>query len=252
MLWYARSDGSDRRQLTFAPIETDFPPGFSPDGSAIAFTAHNPGSYWQVEVIPVDGGDPQPVTQGNMDSEEPAWSPSGDAIAYGPSAVDAGGSNTALHIANLRSHRVTEVPGSKGLYSVRWSPDGHWLLALTPKGAELMLYDFSRQSWQTLVKASDPRVTGSDAVATHGLESPEWSGDGRCVFFTVPAGPKVLVERVCLADRKLTIVADMASGANLVWSMISGNGIGVGPDGSFYASRDVSTEEIYALDVKFP
>jgi hypothetical protein len=44
----------------------------------------------------------------------------------------------------------------------------------------------------------------------------------------------------------------MTSGANLVWSIISGMWSGVGPDGSLYALRDISNEEIYGLDMKFP
>jgi eukaryotic-like serine/threonine-protein kinase len=253
-LWCARSDGTDPRQLTFAPIVADFSPRFSPDGTQIAFVAHNPGSYWQVYLIPVDGGDPQPVTQGNADSEDPTWSPSGDALAYGPSAVDAGNGKTALHIVNLRTHETREVPGSQGLFSARWSPDGRYLVALSPKGEDLMLYDFGRQSWQTLIVASDPRVTGGSAgeLHEHGIALPEWSADSRRIDFSVLTGQKVLADQIGLADRKVTTIVDMASGSHLVWDIISGIWTGAGPDGSHYALRDISTEQIYALEMKWP
>jgi eukaryotic-like serine/threonine-protein kinase len=250
-LWYARNDGTDQRQLTFAPLEADFPPSFSPDGSQIAFVAHYPGSYWQVYVVPVDGGDPQPITQGNADSEGATWSPSGDALAYGPSSVDAGSSRSALHIVNLRTHETREVPGSQGLFSARWSPDGRYLVALTANGVDLRLYDFNRGAWQSLATADESQASqyGIDAGK---FESPNWSADGKCVYFAVRNGLKQPIDRVCLADRKVTSVVDLAAGANLVWSIISGKWVGVGPDGSLYGLRDISNEEIYALDVKFP
>jgi eukaryotic-like serine/threonine-protein kinase len=250
-LWYARSDGTDQRQLTFAPMEADFQPGFSPDGTEIAFVAHNPGSYWQVYIVPVDGGDPQPITLGNVDSEDATWSPSGDALAYGPSPVDAGVAKSALHIVNLRTHETTEVPGSKGFFSARWSPDGRYLIALTANGVDLMLYDFNRGTWQTLTSATESPASRY-GIDFGKFESPNWSADGKCVYFAVRNGRKELVDRICLADRKVTNIVDMASGANLVWSIISGKWSGVGPDGSLYALRDISNEEIYALDMKFP
>jgi eukaryotic-like serine/threonine-protein kinase len=250
-LWYARSDGTDQRQLTFAPMEADFPPSFSPDGTEIAFVAHKPGSYWQVYIVPVDGADPQPITQGNVDSEDATWSPSGDALVYGPSSVDAGVAKSALHIVHLRTHETSEVPGSKGLFSARWSPDGRYLVALTSNGVDLMLYDFNRGRWQTLTSATESpaSIYGIDFGK---FESPNWSADGECVYFAVRTRRKALVDRICLADRKVTNIVDMASGANLVWSIISGKWTGVGPNGSLYALRDISNEEIYALDMKFP
>lgn len=250
-LWYARSDGSDQRQLIFAPMDADFPLSFSPDGSQIAFVAHNPGSYWQVYLVPVDGGDPQPVTQGNVDSVDPTWSLPGDALAYGPSSVDAGNGNTALHIVNLRTHETTEVPGSRGLFSPRWSPDGRYLLALTADGVDLRLYDFKTGTWQTLASATESPVS-SYGIDIGKFESPNWSADGKCVYFAVRDGPKEPVDRICLADRKVTTIVDMASGANLVYSIISNIWTGVGPDDSLYTLRDISNEQIYALNMKFP
>ncbi len=244
MLWYARSDGTEPRQLTFAPMQAAFP-HFSPDGTEIAFCGRNPGSHYQIDVVAVDGGQPEPLTLGDSEAWEPTWSPAGDALAYGPSWADATTGKTSLHIVNLRSRQTTEVPGSKGLYSPRWSPDGRYLLAIPPQDPRLthhdwplMLYDFNRHAWQELIKAA--------GVAQY----PEWSEDGRCVYFHAQVPKKAPEQRVCLADRKIETIVDMGSGNTLVWDV--GIWTGVGPDGSIYALRDISTEEIYALDVKFP
>jgi Tol biopolymer transport system component/predicted Ser/Thr protein kinase len=244
MLWYARSDGTEPRQLTFAPMQAAFP-HFSPDGAQIAFCGRNPGSHYRIDVVSVDGGQPEPLTSGDSDAWEPSWSPTGDALAFGPSWADATTGKTSLHIVNLRSRQTTEVPDSKDLYSPRWSPDGRYLLAMPPQDPRLthhdwplMLYDFSRHAWQELIEAA--------GVAQY----PEWSADGKCVYFHAQVPKKAPEQRVCLADRKIETIVDMGSGNTLVWDV--GIWTGVGPDGSIYALRDISTEEIYALDVKFP
>ncbi|MGA2170845.1 MAG: protein kinase [Terracidiphilus sp.] len=244
MLWYARSDGTEARQLTFAPIQAALP-RFSPDGTEIAFCGRNPGSHYQIDVLPVDGGQPEALTSGDSDAWEPTWSPAGDALAYGPRWADATTGKTSLHIVNLRSRQITEVPDSKGLYSPRWSPDGRYLLAIPPQDPRLthrdwplMLFDFRRHAWQELIKAA--------GVAQY----PEWSADGRCVYFHEQVPKKAPEQRVCLADRRIETIVDMGSGNTLVWDV--GIWTGVGPDGSIYALRDISSEEIYALDVRFP
>jgi len=59
------------------------------------------------------------------------------------------------------------------------------------------------------------------------------------------------VYRVCLADRKLQHITDLTAAGNLAQGHF-GWWTGVAPDGSILALRDISTEELYALDVKFP
>jgi Tol biopolymer transport system component len=42
------------------------------------------------------------------------------------------------------------IPGSDGLFSPRWSPDGRYLAAIRPAGGGVMLYDFNSHNWQQL------------------------------------------------------------------------------------------------------
>ncbi len=51
------------------------------------------------------------------------------------------------------SRQVTPVPGSKGLFSPRWSPDGRFLAAVSHDSLRLLLYDFASQRWR-------PRASG--------------------------------------------------------------------------------------------
>ena len=238
-LWYSRSDGSERRQLTFAPIRAALC-RLSPDGSQISFSEHLPGQPWEIHVISVAGGDSRQVTSDNADHEDASWSPSGEEFVYGPSYPEAQRSGTALHIYNVSTGQDTIVPDSGGLFSPRWSPDGRYVMAMPPSGPRLgiMLYDLNLHTWQMLIKAPS-------------INYPEWTPDGKCIWFDALVGSKAEMNRVCLADRKPVPVVDMASGGHLVFGDF-GTWTGAAPDGTILALRDLSTEQIYALDVKFP
>ena len=56
-----------------------------------------------------------------------------------------------IQIADLETGQITPVPGSKGLFSPRWSPDGRHLVALSHDSLRLLLYDFASQQWRPLV-----------------------------------------------------------------------------------------------------
>ena len=80
---------------------------------------------------------------------------------------------------------------------------------------------------------------------------PTWSPDSKCVYFLSFLEPQSPEYRICLRGRKLEHIADMAAAGRLAFGSF-GYWSGVAPDGSILATRDISTQEIYALDVKFP
>jgi Tol biopolymer transport system component/DNA-binding winged helix-turn-helix (wHTH) protein len=233
ILWQSRIDGADRHQLTFPPMHAGLP-RWSPDGLQIAFSGDLPGKPTQVFVIPAGGGTPEQLTFSDEDSSDATWSADGNSLAYaGP--WDSEPTKIPLHVLNLRTREVTAVPNSAGLFSPRWSPDGRYLLAEPLGKAELVLYDLNQHSWQPLSETK--------SAANY----PAWTKDGRCVYFNASN----LEYRVCLADRKVEQIADMAQSGVLAFTS-GGDWTGLAPDGSILALRDTSTEEIYALDVKFP
>ena len=237
-LWQSKIDGTDRHQLTFSPMLASTP-RWSPDGSQIAFSGSLPGKWTQVFVIPSGGGTPEQLTFNDEESGDPTWSPDGNSLAYsGPWAFQP--TTIPLHILDLRTREVNALPNSAGLYSPRWSPDGRYLLA-EPLGSksEIALYDFNQHSWQQLYKSWG--------------NYPSWTADGACVYFEHPNPDQTsnLEYRVCLADRKVEQLADMAKAGPLAFTP-AGGWTGLAPDGSILGLRDTSTQEIYALDVKFP
>jgi len=105
--------------------------------------------------------------------------------------------------------------------------------------SRIMLYDLNLHSWQQL--------TQGKVEAGY----PNWTPDGKCIYFNSFKEKGSPEYRICLGDRKIQHVADMAAAGNLVSGGVGGWTV-LAPDGSILALRDSSTEEIYALDVKFP
>ena len=242
VLWQSKTDGSDRRKLTLPPMQALLP-HWSPGGTRIAFMAGEPGKTWQIFVVRADGGVPQQVTSSKLDSLDPTWSPDGNSLAFGGTAtidrgIDPRQSARAIHIINLRTRQITTVPGSAGLFSPRWSPDGRYLAALTDDTQKLVLYDFTTGHWQDLIKIP--------------AAFPSWSHDGKCIYFVDPFVNVLPVYRICLSDRKLEHIADLSRAGHLALSSRFGWWMGLAPDDSILAVRDTGIEEIYALDVKFP
>ncbi|MGB6934778.1 MAG: winged helix-turn-helix domain-containing protein, partial [Acidobacteriaceae bacterium] len=240
-LWQSKADGSDRRELTFPPIRALFP-RWSPDGTRIAFVAQEPGKPSKIYIVPAAGGFAEPVTVGELNDSDPSWSPDGNALAFGsldPSAPKL--QHEPIQIVDLSSRAVTELPDSSGYFSPRWSPDGRWLLALNEDTFAIELYSFATRKWEQL----------TNLVAAY----PNWSSDSRCVLFNSLSIQSVAQEepyyRICLSDRKPQLLVNLAEGGQLV-SATFNLWTGVTPDGSILGIRDISIEEVYALDTKFP
>ncbi|MGA3068870.1 MAG: protein kinase [Terracidiphilus sp.] len=239
ILWQSKTDGSDRIQLTFARMETGLP-FWSPDGSQIAFTARYPGKQWQISLIPSGGGEIQQLASGNHASTDPSWSPDGKLLAYAGVYGETRDLHLPIHILDLKTRQVATVPQSEGLFSPRWSPDGRYLLAVPTDASKLMLYDFARHTWQQL-----------NQEKLQLAEYPTWSPDSKCVYFADTGIPQNPEYRICVADRRLEHVADLAQAGTLAFGDL-GRWSGVAPDGSILATRDTSAQEIYALNVEFP
>ncbi|HXR39642.1 MAG TPA: hypothetical protein VN776_11140, partial [Terracidiphilus sp.] len=231
-LWRMRMDGTEQLQLTFPPMKV-FLPRWSPDGKRLAFSDAPPDGHSKVYTISADGGALEALTSGEHNENNPMWSPDGNSLvlAYG-NLPDSG-----IQVRNLRTHTVTELPGSKGIFSPRWSPDGRYVAALS-KDYKLVLFDFETQKWE--------KLGGS------GVSFPNWSRDGRYVFFADTAAAAPGFYRVDIATRKTEEVAGFgeAHAVACVWGTFAWYGIT--PEGSPLIAREAGSREIYALDVELP
>jgi eukaryotic-like serine/threonine-protein kinase len=236
-IWQSKSDGSDRHQLTFPPMEVG-QPRWSPDGKKIAFEGGEPGRVRKIYIISAEGGNPEQVTQSDKDDIDPSWSPNGDSIVFGGSyQLVTTSKQHPIQILNLKNSELTTLADSGRYFSPRWSPDGRTIAAIEGDSGALALYDFAKQNWEKLTSIKSA--------------FPIWSQDGRCIYFSDLSDTKLPEYRLCLSDRKPRVVANMAEAGPIVlgnfWQWT-----GVSPDGSILATRDISLEEIYSVELDLP
>jgi Tol biopolymer transport system component/DNA-binding winged helix-turn-helix (wHTH) protein len=226
-LFRSKADGSQRLQLSFAPITAQFP-RWSPDGRKIAFSAQAPGKPSKICLISAKGGNLEQLTQGEGSENQPTWSPDGNWLAFGSGA---GVRNPVIHLLDLRTRQVSTLPGSEGYYAPEWSPEGRYLATQKGDEGDLMLFDFTTRRWQELRKA----FVGTET----------WSRDGKYLYFSA-FGKDEACLRVRISDRKLERVANFKSLRHPNWWM------GLTPDDSPLMLSVFSIQEIYALDWEAP
>jgi Tol biopolymer transport system component len=224
-------------QLTFAPMQAHMP-RWSPDGSQIAFMGSRPGKPWKIFVVPAEGGTPREVTVGDRNQGDPTWLPKGDRIVFaGMPWLEYGNSpDPNIHIADLKSSQILDVPDSANLFSPRSSPDGRYIAALSADSTRMMLYDMEKKAWTQL------------AESRFGFEN--WSHDGKYLYAEDYSDKNDDLARVSLATGKverLFSLKDVPRGFD-PWEFW----VGLAADDSPLLMRDKSTQEIYALDVQFP
>ena len=233
-LWRARVDGGDRLQLTFPPLHAVLP-RWSPDGSTLVFfqfplSSTEPAQIY--EISPQGGTATQLMPGDAHNQQDPDWSPDGKRIVFGGDATQAAdqASVPGIHIYDVATHQVSPVPGSEGLFSPRWSPDGKYLAALSADSRTLLLFEFATGRWRTL------------AHGTFGWLN--WSKDGQSVYLLDFTG-KGAVVRVGLVDGKAEDVADLK---DFVTTGSFGGSLTLTPDDSPLLLRDRGTQDAYALD----
>ena len=230
-LWRSKPDGSERLQLTYRPLYPILP-RWSPDGKQIGFYAPTPGNPLKIYTVSPEGGSPQQLLPDDpKPQEDPNWSPDGSKIIFSGTSASA---DSTVRVLDLSNHQVSTLPGSQGLFSPRWSPDGRYIVAMPVNSLSLVLFDFQTQKWSELMKGS--------------IAFPNWSADGQYIYFLHwPDNPAVL--RVQISDRKVAPVADMK---DLPMAGYYGLWLGLAPGDSPMLLRDAGSQDVYALDWEAP
>jgi len=236
ILWRSRVDGTERMQLTASALHAGLP-RWAPDGARIAFAGFTPGGPWNIYLVSAMGGKPEVVLESN-NHVDPTWTPDGNSLIFGDPF---NASQPRIFSVDLRKRRVSAIPGSEGMFSPRLSPDGRFIIAMDAPGQhKLLLFDQQKQKWSKLLDN-----------AFGGFGWPSWSSDGKFVYFRDAADEHApVVYRVRVPDGKLERVVsiEVPDGLTGYW-----NGwTGVAPDSSPILLRDLSIQEIYALEVDLP
>ena len=171
-LWRAgAADGAEKVQLTPESLQV-FLAQWSPDGRRLVAMAREPGRSWQLFLVSAEGGAPERLLEENRNEADPTWSQDERQVAFGrtPDLMGRENGPKQIEILDLASRRVEALPGSEGLFSPRWSPDGRWIAALTLGEQRLMLFDTASRKWQPVggLRAADPVWTAdSSALYIH-------------------------------------------------------------------------------------
>jgi eukaryotic-like serine/threonine-protein kinase len=230
-MWTSRPDGSERIQLTYPPDRAALP-RWSPDGTQIAFMRSQVGQPWKSAVISALGGTPDELMPTET-TGDPNWSPDGRRIVFSSGVLNTGHSD--VRIMDLKTREISMVPGSSGIYSPRWSPDGRYLAGLDfePFSKKLLIFDFQMRKW-------------SEWVTDSYVGYPAWTSDSRYVQYITNTECK----RVKVADNHPEVLFSFKDLNTYMTNF--GTWSDNAPDDSRIFIRDASTQDIYALDVSFP
>jgi eukaryotic-like serine/threonine-protein kinase len=239
-LWRSRSDGSEEKQLTYDPMVLP-QPRISPDGTRVAFTVNQKDTYRpQSFVVDTNGAfPPRAIATGNASwSAAGSWSPDGNLLLVESGVqgkLRSDKNSSELRIADLRTGETSIVPFSQGLIGGEWITQDS-IVASTQDYTELLTFDFKSQKWTDLTYA---------AITAMAI-----SPDRKFLYYTT-GGPEPKAWRLRFADRRIetiTSLEDPSRAGKMGWIQ----GITVALDGSPLLTRETGTQEVYALNVRWP
>ena len=195
-LWISRSNGTQRMQLTSKPLEV-FMMHWSPNDKHLLLMAREPEQRWTVYMINADGSHLHVVYPENRSQADPGWSPNGKSIVFGrlPDLMSEASQPKSIYIYNLVTHKLATLPGSTGLFSPRWSPNGRYIAALSINQTRLMLYNLQTKTWQMLAHQS--------------VADPAWGHNSKYIYFHDFVQPSQPLYRVNIETGRIRAIADL-------------------------------------------
>jgi len=230
MLWRSRSDGTERMQLTYPPAQVAYP-FISPDGKRVTYGNHSGELY----VIGTDGGPPQRIAEKN--SAAASWSPDGNVLVY---ADYSDLKHAEFHFLDLRTGQRSVVPESQDrMEGVQWVAED-MLVAATQDRKKLLVFNVKTQKWSELVSLAMP-----DTVVNW-AHSPDYQ-----YLYYATGGAQAEAMRVRLSDRRVETITSLKD-LRRAMGLDGNTQISVAPDGSPVFTRDIGSQEIYALNIRWP
>jgi len=133
-------------------------------------------------------------------------------------------------VFDLKNRTITDLPGSQGLWTARWSPDGKYLSATAIEGGRLMIYDFKTREWRSTQATT--------------ISNPTWSADSKYIYYDLEQNLRALC-RISAADGHVDEVVNLAGYPLLSWWWS-----GVAPDNSPLVLRNLGSSEVYSLTLE--
>ena len=227
-VWRSRSDGTDRLQLVSDPVSS---PVISPDGQRVLFSQNG-----TVGLVGMDGGGRQAVVNDISIGGPADWSPDSGSIVFWTSDSQA---NPLANFLNLATRKRSVIPGPLHQLGSHWISDNR--LIVVDRNSAFMVLDLNARKWS-------PLGLKADLITRWGV-----SPDYKFLYYTI-GGSDPELARFSLADHRSQSITSLKTLSLTGYLQIHGAEfqVGVAPDGSPVLTRDIGSQEIYALDVKFP
>ena len=227
-LWFSRADGASARRVIAPPTQSAFPQ-WSPDGSLVAVATQRLNMPWTISLISTKaGGSVRELKLIDGNSLHPNWSHDGKEILFG--TIPTLEPNPYLYIVDVASEHISVLPGSQGLFSPSWSPDGRFIAALHGDSYQLVLLDRTLGRWFTL----------TDSKSGY----PVWSRDGKSLYSVQRRQDGSQIDRFDPITRKRHQVMGVGD-----FPLID-RWMGCHPDGSLLLAKNASIQEIDLLKVE--
>jgi Tol biopolymer transport system component len=146
------------------------------------------------------------------------------------------GKDKAIYQLDLGTRKVTQIPGSDGLFSPRLSPDGRYIAAMPLDQHALMLFDRSTQRWTKL--------------SEHGAGDPTWSHDSKWVYFQDFLEPGKPIYRIAVPAGKPEPVATIDNLRPI--AATDYRLIGLAPGDLPFITATTPSVNLYELDLNEP
>jgi len=224
-LWRSHPDGSERVQLTYPPLRVGFE-RISPDGGRVAFSDLSGDTY----LVSANGGTPKKLAS---KATVPDWSFDGNLLV----ATTYDNNSFIEQFIDLRDGSVKPVPDSKGTLG-GWFTGPDSFIAINGDQSKFVRFDLKTGKWSDVVSSPDKFVNW------------ETSPD-RKYFYYSTGGNNPMIYRLRLSDNRVEPVVSVKN-FHGVGDTDSGPGLSVTPDGSVLVTRNVGTQEVYAISVKWP
>lgn len=205
-VWVVKAEGGRASRLTVSTAY-ESRPTWSPDGSRIAFISNRDGNY-DIYVIPATGGTAKRVTYHSGHDYVADWSSDGSKLLFINRRAYWGDDIWELDLATGDERLV--IRDQTSFHDARYSPDGARILV--SRGATSWVRKGYRGSaamhlWTFDIDGGDPRqltdFAGSDFW-------PNWSADGRFIYFIGDRNGKREVFRITAEGRGLTKVVGIS------------------------------------------
>lgn len=157
------------------------------------------------------------------------WSADGNKMVFSTSTGGGKDPNSVLKILDLKSNQTSTIPGSKGMFAARWSPDGQSIAAIREDSVTLNIFDVKTQRWSVPFKG----VIGY----------PVWSADSKQIYF-VNFQENAAVYRVRIADGSVELILDLK---DFNYTGNSGMWFGLDPTDAPLLLRNLGTHDVYCL-----